>query len=179
MSRIGKQPIPLTDKVNVEIKPNSVVVKNSNTEMHILTHGHVAVSQEGNELLVKRNDDTQQSRAYHGLYRSLIGNAVHGVTTGWSKTLVLNGVGYRASLKGTSLELTLGYSHPISYPLPDGITAKVDKQTKITVTGADKALVGQVAAKIRGFRPPEPFLGKGVKYEDEYIRRKAGKSGAK
>jgi large subunit ribosomal protein L6 len=120
-----------------------------------------------------------RTRGFHGLYRALIQNAVTGVTKGWTRELELNGVGYRAAVSGKKLELTLGYSHPVVYMIPQGIEITVDKQTKIIVTGPNRETVGQVAAKIRSFRPPEPYLGKGVKYADEKIRRKAGKSAAK
>lgn len=180
MSRIGRATIFLNDKVQVNVTPeNVVVVKGGNKELKVPMQPSITATVADNQVNLTRNNEEPRTRAFHGLYRALIQNAVTGVTTGWSKTLELNGVGYRASVSGKNLELILGYSHPISYPIPNGIEIKVEKQTSVTVTGADKELVGQVAAKIRGFRPPEPYLGKGVKYSDEYIRRKAGKSAAK
>lgn len=179
MSRIGKVPVKIEDKVNVEINDTLVTIKNGNKVQEVRVTGPINVEVKDGEIHVTRENDEAQSRALHGLYRRLIGNAMTGVSKGWTKGLILNGVGYRANVAGKNLELTLGYSHPITFPIPDGIEIKVDKQTNVSVTGADKALVGQVAAKIRGFRPPEPFLGKGVRYDDEVIRRKTGKSGGK
>ena len=176
MSRVGKVPVTFGDKVSVNISGNLVTVKGAKNTESVEFSSHVDVKVEGSEIIVTRKDDSKECRARHGLYRSLIQNAVTGVTDGFTKTLILNGVGYRSAVKGKNLELALGYSHPIEFPIPDGIEIKVEKQTKVVVTGSSKALVGQVAAKIRSFRPPEPYLGKGVKYEDEYIRRKAGKS---
>ncbi len=180
MSRIGRAIINLPDKVTVTSNDKGVVViKGAKTKEEVPLTGAISIKVEGSVLNVCRGDEEPKTRALHGLYRSLIFNAVHGVSTGWSKTLVLNGVGYRAAVSGKNLDLTLGFSHPIKFPIPTGIEIKVEKQTTVTVTGADKALVGQVAADIRGYRPPEPYLGKGIRYSDEVIRRKAGKSGAK
>jgi large subunit ribosomal protein L6 len=134
---------------------------------------------ENGQITLTRKDDTQAVRALHGLYRALVQNAVTGVSSGFSRSLDLVGVGYRAAVSGKKLELSLGYSHPINFPIPDGIEIKVEKQTNILISGPSKELVGQVAAKIRGFRPPEPYLGKGVKYTDEKLRRKEGKSAGK
>lgn len=134
---------------------------------------------DGKKVVLTREDDSSESKSLHGLYKVLIQNAVNGVSQGFSKALELHGVGYRANVQGKKLELSLGFSHPISYDIPEGIEIKVDKQTNVAVNGADKALVGQVAAKIRSFRPPEPYLGKGVRYVGEVIRRKAGKSAGK
>lgn len=179
MSRIGRAPVYFDKAVQVTVNGDAVVVKGAKTTMTVKLRPQVkAKVEEGKIVLTRSNEDTE-TRAYHGLYRALLQNAVVGVTKGWTRELDLNGVGYRANVAGKKLELTLGYSHPISYGIPDGIEIKVDKQTKIIVTGANRDLVGQVAAKIRGFRPPEPYLGKGVKYSDEKIRRKAGKSAAK
>lgn len=179
MSRIGKLPVKVEDKVNVEIKDTLVTIKNGNKVQEVRVTGPIKVELKDGTILVTRENDEPKTKALHGLYRRLIGNAMTGVSKGWSKALILNGVGYRANVAGKSLELTLGFSHPINFPIPEGIEIKVDKQTNVSITGADKALVGQVAAKIRGFRPPEPFLGKGIRYDDEVIRRKAGKSGGK
>ncbi len=179
MSRVGKDPVAFNDKVSVNISNNLVTVKGAKNTETVEFSSHVNVTVEDSKIIIKRKDDTKESRARHGLYRALIQNAVTGVTEGFSKTLILNGVGYRSAVKGKVLELALGYSHPIAFSIPEGITIKVEKQTKVSVTGSNKESVGQVAAKIRSFRPPEPYLGKGVKYEDEYIRRKAGKSASK
>jgi len=180
MSRIGKAIINVPDKVTVTKNDAGVVIiKGAKTSQEVPLTGSISIEQEGTELKVTRGNEEPKTRALHGLYRSLVFNAVHGVSTGWSKTLILNGVGYRAAVSGKTLDLTLGYSHPIKFPIPEGIAISVEKQTTVTVTGADKALVGQVSANIRGYRLPEPYLGKGIRYSDEVIRRKAGKSGGK
>ena len=180
MSRIGKAIINLPEKVNVEANDSGLVtIKGAKSTQQVQLTGPISVEKEGTVVTVKRGNEEQKTRALHGLYRSLINNAVVGVSTGWTRELELNGVGYRSQVSGKTLELTLGYSHPIKFPIPEGISISVEKQTRIKVEGADKALVGQVAANIRSYRVPEPFLGKGVKYSDEVIRRKAGKSGAK
>lgn len=178
MSRVGKVPVTFNDKVSVTIKDQMVTLKGAKTTETVEFSSHVEVKVEGQEIIVTRKDDSKQARARHGLYRALIQNAVTGVTDGFEKVLVLNGVGYRSAVKGKNLELALGYSHPIVFPIPAGITVEVVKQTTVKVKGSNKEAVGRVAAKIRSFRPPEPYLGKGVKYENEYIRRKAGKSAA-
>ena len=179
MSRVGRAPIVVPDKVEVKIADNSVVVKGGKSELKIDMQPAINAKLEDGQVWLTRSNDEPKNRAFHGLYRALIQNAVTGVSKGWSRSLELNGVGYRANVSGKTLELTLGYSHPIKYAIPDGIEIKVEKQTTVIVNGANRELVGQVAAKIRSFRPPEPYLGKGVKYTDEYIRRKAGKSAAK
>lgn len=180
MSRVGKAPVVIAGGVQVTISPtNEVVVKGAKSSMKVSMRPEVSAKVEGNQIVLTRKDDTSVARSLHGLYRALIQNAMTGVTTGFTKSLDLVGVGYRAAVSGKKLELSLGYSHPIHFPIPDGIEIKVDKQTNISVTGASRELVGQVAAKIRGFRPPEPYLGKGVKYTDEKLRRKEGKSAGK
>jgi large subunit ribosomal protein L6 len=180
MSRIGKAPVIFDDKVTVTVTPkNEVVVKGAKTALNITMQPAVSATLEGKKVILTRIDDTKESKALHGLYRSLIQNAVIGVTKGFNRGLELHGVGYRANVAGKKLELSLGFSHPVIFEIPDGIEIKVEKQTTINVTGADKALVGQVAAKVRSFRPPEPYLGKGVRYAGEHIRRKAGKSAGK
>ncbi|MGH1468003.1 MAG: 50S ribosomal protein L6 [Bdellovibrionales bacterium] len=180
MSRVGKATINIPEKVTVTMNDKGLVtVKGAKTSQTVQLTGSISVETEGAELNVRRGDEEASTRALHGLYRSLVFNAVHGVSTGWSKTLILNGVGYRAAVSGKTLDLTLGYSHPIKFPIPDGIEIKVEKQTTVTISGADKALVGQVSANIRAYRLPEPYLGKGIRYSDEVIRRKAGKSGGK
>ncbi|MCB0411160.1 MAG: 50S ribosomal protein L6 [Bdellovibrionales bacterium] len=180
MSRVGRSPVYFDDKVQVTVTPkNEVVVKGGKSTMTIPMNPLISAKVDGKTVVLTRQNDEPQSRAFHGLYRALVQNAVTGVSKGWTKELELNGVGYRAAVSGKKLGLTLGYSHPIHFQIPEGLEIKVEKQTRLSVTGANKELVGQVAAKIRGFRPPEPFLGKGVKYADEHIRRKAGKSAAK
>lgn len=180
MSRIGRAPVVIPEKVDVSVgADNTVVVKSGNKQMSIWMQPSISAAVENGQVLIKRDNDEPKNRAYHGLYRSLIQNAVTGVSKGWHKSLILNGVGYRANVSGKNLELNIGYSHPIQFPIPEGIEIKVEKQTTVNVSGANKELVGQVSAKIRGFRPPEPFLGKGIRYSDEYIRRKAGKSAGK
>lgn len=180
MSRIGKNPVAFDSKVTVTVTPkNEVVVKGAKSTMTVPMRVQIKAKVDGGKITLTRSDDAKETKALHGLYRSLVANAVTGVTEGFTKSLTLQGVGYRASVAGKKLELSLGYSHPINYDIPTGIEIKVDKQTTVLVTGADKALVGQVAAKIRGFRPPEPYLGKGVRYTDEKLRRKEGKSAGK
>jgi large subunit ribosomal protein L6 len=181
MSRVGRSPIFFDKPVTVTVSPtNEVVVKGQKNTMNVRVRPEVLVTIEEGKIVLAAKNKAPTTRAYHGLFRALIQNAVTGVTKGWTRELELNGVGYRASVAGKKLELTLGYSHPVSYAIPQGIEIAVEKQTKIAVTGPNREQVGQVAAKIRSFRPPEPYLGKGVKYADEKIRRKAGKSaGAK
>lgn len=180
MSRIGRSPVILDKSVQVTVgSDNTVTVKGQKYTLKVAVRPEIKVDvKDGNVVLETKNKEPQ-TRAYHGLYRALIQNAVTGVTKGWSKELELNGVGYRAAVSGKKLELTLGYSHPIAFMIPDGIEVAVEKQTKVIIKGADKGLVGEVSAKIRSFRPPEPYLGKGIKYSDEVIKKKAGKSASK
>ncbi len=180
MSRVGKAIINIPEKVTVTTDDKGLVtVKGVKDLQTVQLTGSISVKVKGSELSVCRGDDETKTRTLHGLYRSLVFNAVYGVSTGWSKTLILNGVGYRAAASQKTLDLTLGFSHPIQFLIPSGITIKVEKQTTVTITGANKALVGQVSADIRAYRLPEPYLGKGIRYSDEVIRRKAGKSGSK
>lgn len=180
MSRIGRAPVLVEKGVQVTVTPeNEVVVKGTKFTEKVKMRPEITAKIEDGKILLSRKNEENPTKALHGLYRALLQNAVLGVTKGFSKTLVLNGVGYRAATKGKTLELTLGYSHPINYDIPEGIDVKVDKATTVVVSGANKGLVGQVSAKIRSFRPPEPYLGKGIKYETEVIRRKAGKTGGK
>ena len=180
MSRIGKAPVYFDDKVQVTVTPaNEVVVKGAKTALTIKMQPQVSAKLEGKKVVLLRNAETKEARSLHGLYRALVQNAVTGVSKGFTKALELQGVGYRANVAGKKLELSLGFSHPVIFEIPEGIEIKVDKQTAISITGANRALVGQVAAKIRSFRPPEPYLGKGVRYTGEHIRRKAGKSAGK
>lgn len=179
MSRIGKYPVNFDDKTQVSVVGTLVTVKGAKTTLKYDLDSRITAKVEAKKVVLTRADDTRESKSLHGLYKVLIQNAVNGVSQGFAKALELHGVGYRANVAGKKLELSLGFSHPIHFEIPEGIEIKVDKQTTITVNGADKALVGQVAAKIRSFRPPEPYLGKGVRYVGEHIRRKAGKSAGK
>ena len=180
MSRIGKAPVNFDDKVQVTVTPaNEVVVKGGKHTLNFKLKPEVSAKVEGKKIVLVRNKETKAARSLHGLYRALLQNAVTGVSKGFTKTLELHGVGYRASVAGKKLELSLGFSHQIIFDIPEGIEIKVEKQTAVSVTGASRDLVGQVAAKIRSFRPPEPYLGKGVRYQGENIRRKAGKSAGK
>ena len=177
MSRIGKKPISLPDKVEVKIEGSRVEVKGP---LGSLNHTFKGVTVELDDSLVKvvPAGETREHRALWGLGRSLLNNMVIGVSNGFQKVLEINGVGYRADSKGKVVNFQLGYSHPIDFPVPEGITIEVEKMTTVTVKGIDKQLVGETAAKIRALRPPEPYKGKGIKYADEYIRRKAGKAAA-
>lgn len=179
MSRIGKLPIAMPAGVKVSLDGNIVTVSGPKGSLTRSIPSQVAVAVDQAQIIVTRPDDSIPARAAHGLTRTLINNMVIGVTKGFEKVLEISGVGYRAETKGDVLNLSLGYSHPINYQLPAGITAEVEKMTKITVKGIDKELVGQVAAKIRSFRGPEPYKGKGIRYSDEVILRKAGKTGKK
>lgn len=180
MSRIGKAPVVFDNTVKVDLTPsNEVVIKGAKSSMKIGMKSEVTAKIDGNKIVLLRKDDSKESRSLHGLYRALIQNAVIGVTKGFTKGLDLQGVGYRANVTGKKLELSLGFSHPVVFEIPEGIEIKVEKQTNLTITGANRELVGQVAAKIRSFRPPEPYLGKGIRYTGEQIRRKAGKSAGK
>jgi large subunit ribosomal protein L6 len=176
MSRIGKQPIEVPSGVEVSIDGRLVRVKGPKGELAQTLSDYVTVRQEGAQVIVERIDDTRQARSFHGLSRTLVDNMVVGVNTGFSKSLEIIGVGYRAALKGNDLEMQLGYSHPVSVKAPDGISFEVPQPTKIIVSGIDKQKVGQVAADIRKWRKPEPYKGKGIRYEGEYVRRKLGKA---
>jgi large subunit ribosomal protein L6 len=178
MSRIGKAPVAVPSGVEVTITPERIVVKGPKGQLEQDLPERVSVRQEEGELLVERVDDERQSRAMHGLVRSLVANMVTGVTDGFRKDLEIVGVGYRATAKGDrALELALGFSHPVNIEAPEGITFNVPVPTQIEVHGIDKQLVGQVAANIRKWRKPEPYKGKGVRYAGEHVRRKAGKAG--
>lgn len=181
MSRIGKQPVPYSKDVTINVsKGNFVTVKGAKGELNLQVDPSIEIEVGENEILVKRPSDDKRFRALHGLYRSLINNLVVGVTEGFKKELEIIGVGYRASINGGILELALGYSHPFFFVPPQGIGVEVDTKTsknaRIIITGSDKQLVGQVAAKIRSLRSPEPYKGKGVRYVGEQVRKKAGKS---
>jgi len=177
MSRVGNKPVDLPDGVNVEIDGNAVTVKGTKGELAREFNERIGFDIDNGVVTVTRPDDTRESRALHGLSRALLANMVTGVTDGFRKELEIQGVGYRASLKGSDVELLVGFSHPVVVEAPDGITFEVPEQTKIIVSGIDKEQVGQVAANIRKVRPPEPYKGKGIRYSGEYVRRKAGKAG--
>lgn len=179
MSRIGKLPIAVPTGVTVTLTDGQLTVKGPKGQLSRQIMPEVVVTIEPSLITVTRADESIKSRSAHGLVRTLINNMVVGVTTGYQTDLEINGVGYRAELKGSELVLSLGYSHPVVYPLPAGIAVEVDKMTKLSVKGIDKELVGQTAAKIRSFRGPEPYKGKGIKYATETILRKAGTTGKK
>ena len=177
MSRIGKSPITVPSGVEMKIQGSNVQVKGPKGQLDRQFHDRVSVSLEDGVATVTRSDDSHESRALHGLSRALLANMVLGVSEGYRRELELQGVGYRAQLKGSNLELQVGYSHPVNVEAPQGITFEVPEPTRISVVGIDKELVGQVAANIRKIRPPEPYKGKGIRYVGEYVRRKAGKAG--
>lgn len=178
MSRIGKQPIEIPSGVEVTLKGHEVSVKGAKGTLKFAVHERMNIKIDGKTLLVERKSDEILDKSLHGLTRTLIANMIEGVTKGYSKKLEIQGVGYRAQLQGKKLELALGYSHPIIFNAPEGITFEIDKEKKniLTVSGIDKATVGQVAAELRGLRKPEPYKGKGIRYFGEVIRRKAGKA---
>ena len=175
MSRIGRQPIPLPAGVTVAIEPETVRVNGPKGELSERIHKDIAVTQDGEQLVVSRPTDRGEHRALHGLTRSLVANMVHGVTTGYEKRLEIQGVGYRAQLKGKNLELAVGFSHPVGVAAPQGIEFEVPQPTRVVVKGISKQLVGETAAIIRKQRPPEPYKGKGIRYEGEHVPRKVGK----
>ncbi len=177
MSRIGKLPIPLPAGVTVAIDGQNVSVKGPKGELALTISEPIKVTLEDNSVIVSRPDDEAKSKSLHGLSRTLIANNVHGVSTGFTKTLEIVGTGYRAAAKGSNIELALGFSHPVVIEPPKGITLTVEGNTKIIISGVDKQAVGEVAANIRKIRKPEPYKGKGIRYEGERVRRKAGKSG--
>jgi large subunit ribosomal protein L6 len=175
MSRIGRQPIPVPTGVNIAIDPGRIMVNGPLGELTQAVPVRITVERQDDELVVTRPTDRGEDRALHGLTRSLIANMVEGVTKGFEKRLEIQGVGYRASLRGPSLELNVGYSHPVVIDPPEGITFEVPVPTQVLVKGVDKQAVGEVAAKVRKVRKPEPYKGKGIRYEGEYVRRKVGK----
>ncbi len=175
MSRVGKKPVVLPAGVTADVKPDVIKIKGPKGELSLDVHPKVKVALEGSELTVSvGRPDNKQERALWGLFRALLNNMVVGVTTGFSKVLEVNGVGYKAAVVGTKLNMALGYSHPVDMDIPKGLEVKVEKNV-ITISGPDRQLVGQFAAVVRQQRPPEPYKGKGIKYSDETIRRKAGK----
>jgi large subunit ribosomal protein L6 len=179
MSRVGRKPIPIPKGVRVEKSNGVIKVSGPKGELTARVHPRIEVEISSDQILVKRKSDARIDKALHGLWRALINNMIVGVTEGYTKKLEIVGIGYRAELKGKALVLYLGYSHPIIFIPPDGVKIEVPQPTNIVVSGIDKQLVGQVAAKIRSFRPPEPYKGKGIRYEGEVIRMKAGKAAGK
>ena len=177
MSRIGRKPLPLPKGVTLTPKAGAVSVKGPKGELSKPLPEGISVKTEADKIQVLRADDSRQNRSKHGLIRAHLANMVKGVTEGWNRELEINGVGYRAEVAGDTINMALGYSHPIAFKLPKGVTAKVDKN-RVTLSSADRDLVGQTAAKVRELRPPEPYKGKGVKYVEEVIKRKVGKAGA-
>jgi large subunit ribosomal protein L6 len=176
MSRIGKQPITIPAKVKVDIKGSKVFVEGPKGKLDMQIPPHTSLKVEGSNITVSRDGDDSKARALHGLSRSLVNNMVKGVSEGYVKKLEINGVGFKAAVLGKVVNLSLGYSHPINYDIPDQIKVTVEENTKITIEGPSKQVVGQVAAEIRSYYPPEPYKGKGVKYSDERIERKEGKT---
>jgi len=181
LSRVGKKPISLPEGVKVELKQSVLTVSKDKNVLTQKIHPDIAVDidTDTKEIQVSRPTDNKMHRSLHGLYRALINNMINGVTSGFTKKLNIVGVGYRAELKGKNLLLNIGYSHPILFKAPEEVEVKLESPTIISIHGIDKQLVGQVAAKIRSFKPPEPYKGKGIRYEGEYVRRKAGKAAGK
>ena len=179
MSRIGKKPIPLPNKVTIDIKGQHVAVKGPKGSLELDLPSKVSVNQEGETVVVQRDDDSRTARERHGLSRTLVANMVEGVSKGFEKRLSIQGVGYRAQAQGTKLTLNVGYSKPVEMTMPKGINIAVENNTTVIVSGIDKEIVGNMAAKIRAVRPPEPYKGKGIRYVDEFVRGKAGKAGKK
>lgn len=179
MSRVGRKPISLPKDVEFKMEGNVVTIKGARGSLTQEIPADITIEQEDGQLILSRPTDNKQHRAFHGLSRALVANMVEGVTNGFEKKLELVGVGYRAQMQGSKLVINIGFSHPVEVDAPEGIEFEVPAATKITVRGIDKQLVGNTAAHIRAIRKPEPYKGKGIKYENETIRRKAGKSGAK
>lgn len=179
MSRIGKIPVKVPSGVKVNFDNNLISVEGPKGKLSRSFHDVVTFENKGAEIVVDRTDDLKQTKAYHGLYRNLLNNMVIGVSSGWSRTLVINGVGYRAEIKGNLLNMNLGYSNEVYVGIPDDLKLAVEQNGRIVVSGIDKQRVGQFASEIRKLRGPEPYKGKGIKYEEERIRRKVGKSGVK
>ncbi len=179
MSRIGKRPVPVPSGVTVLVKGSTVSTKGPKGELQRTFHPDMAIKLEGADVIVGRPSDEARHKALHGLTRSLVANMVEGVTKGYQKVLEMQGVGYKAEVKPWGVLITAGFSHQVEYKAPKGIKIAVDNNTIVKIDGADKELVGQVAAEIRAIRPPEPYKGKGIRYQGEQVRRKAGKTGAK
>lgn len=179
MSRVGKKPIPLPEKTKVTFSNGVVTVQGKNGTLTQTVHPAVELQIDAQQINVNLKQDDRKGQALHGLVRSLLNNMVIGVSKGFQRTLEINGIGYRVELKGKSLLFSLGYSHPIDFPLPEGVTATIEKNNIIKLAGIDKHLLGQTAARLRSLRAPEPYKGKGVKFAEEHIQRKAGKTGTK
>jgi large subunit ribosomal protein L6 len=179
MSRIGKKAIPVPKGVQVAVRGTHVEVQGPKGKLGLAVHGLCSVELSDGTVVVRRSADHRTAKAIHGLTRALVANMIRGVTEGFERKLEIVGIGYRVQLTGRNLTFSLGYSHPVVFPLPEGVQAEVDKQTMITLRGIDKQLVGQTAAQIRALRRPDPYKGKGIRYVDEIIRRKVGKAGAK
>lgn len=179
MSRIGKRPIPLPAKVTVAIEGQQVTVKGPKGELSRVIPSEVEIVQEADTLLIARRNESRAARQRHGLSRTLVANMVEGVSQGFQRRLEIQGIGYRAQVQGRSLNLTVGYSHPVQITPPDGVQVAVENNTNVIVSGIDKEIVGNIAAQIRSVRPPEPYKGKGIRFAGEIVRRKAGKAGKK
>jgi large subunit ribosomal protein L6 len=179
MSRIGKKPVAIAKGVKVEVKDGKIVVSGPKGQLEEKLRGDVAIKIEGETVKVERQNDNKETKALHGLYRALISNMVAGVSNGYTKKLEITGVGFKAELKQNFIMLSLGFSHPIYFKPPEGVKVEVPQPTAVIISGIDKQLVGSVAAKIRSFKKPEPYKGKGVKYEGEVVRRKEGKTAGK
>ena len=179
MSRVGKKPISLPEKTKVSFSDGTVTVQGKNGTLTQTVHPAVELQIDAQQVNILLKQDDRKGRALHGLVRSLINNMVIGVSKGFERVLEINGIGYRVELKGKSLLFSLGYSHPIDFPLPEGVTATVEKNNVVKLSGIDKHLLGQTAARLRSLRSPEPYKGKGVKFAEEHIQRKAGKTGTK
>ncbi len=175
MSRVGKQPVAVANGIDVSVDGTALVAKKGNLEKRLETHGRVGIAIDGSEVTFSKVGEAKESAAFWGTYRALFANIIEGLDKGFQKSLEINGVGYRAAVQGKTLNLQLGFSHPIDFAIPEGVEITVEKNL-IHIKGTDKQTIGQVAAEIRSFRPPEPYKGKGVKYTDEVIVRKAGKS---
>ena len=178
MSRVGKMPIDVPSGVKVEIKGQDVTVTGPKGSLNRTIHPEISIALEGSQVLVTGGENDKKINAFRGLTRSLVNNMVVGVSEGFKKVLVIEGVGYRASISGRNLSLSVGYSNPVEYALPEGVSGSVDNNTTITLESIDKEMLGMTAAEIRAVRKPEPYKGKGIRYENEYIQRKAGKTGA-
>jgi large subunit ribosomal protein L6 len=176
MSRIGKKPVELPGGVKASVDANEVLIEGPKGKLTLKVHHRLEVKIEDNKLVIKRKSDSKLDKSLHGLSRSLVANMVKGVTEGYEQELEIHGIGFRAQVKGKQLNMQLGFSHPINFNIPEGITIETPKPTLIIIKGIDKAKVGEVAAEIRGFYRPEPYKGKGVRYKGEYVRRKAGKA---
>ena len=176
MSRIGRKPIPIPAGVKVQIAADAIEIQGPKGKMHVPVPGRIKFDQKDGHLIASRQNESQ--RAMHGLARALVANAVKGVTEGFKKELDIVGVGYRAEVKGKTVVFALGYSHPVQFPIPEGIQVAIEKQTHVTVTGADKGMVGQVSANMRALRPPDPYKQKGVRIVGQRLKKKAGKAGA-